>query len=114
MAPPPRVPLSATSSNSKAPTLKSFFSANSDDQPASATPSKADPNARPAKMVRDEDMAEFRTAIQGSPLTQVGLIDFLAKKFPKNTSKVVKETLMYVAHRGRKKTDTWELYEGRT
>jgi len=118
MAPPPRVPLSTASTNSKAPTLKSFFSANSDDQSSSATPSKvdskveakADSRAKPDKMVRDEDMADFRAAIQGNQLTQVGIVDFLAKKFPSNTAKVVKATLMYMAHRGKGKTGVWELY----
>jgi hypothetical protein len=97
--------------NSKTPSVKSFFTGAPDDKspaPASTTASSEEV-AKPAKMVRDEDMVGFRKAIQGSPLTKVGLVDSLSKQFPGNTAKVVTDTLMYIAHRGRKKGSVWEL-----
>lgn len=110
MAPPPRVPLSATNSNSKVSSLKSFFTPTSDDQPATST-AKPEPHGKPTKLIHDEDLAAFRAAIVGSPLTGVGLADSLAKQFPKYTAKVVKDNLQYMGQRGRKKGSLWELID---
>jgi chromatin assembly factor 1 subunit A len=131
---PPRLPLNALKSNSStinvvsnAKPVKPFFTSASDllklnpAQPTqTALPTQSEPavrapaaNAKPKKLVPQEDMPAFKQEIEGSNLSKVGLIEVLKKKFPGRSGAMIKSTLEIVAKRvGAKEADKrWVLIE---
>ncbi|POS87621.1 hypothetical protein EPUL_000844 [Erysiphe pulchra] len=54
------------------------------------------------KLIAPEDMEEFKTAVVGSDLSKIGLIEVLKKKFPGRSAAAIKSTLELIARRGRK------------
>ncbi|RKF57298.1 Chromatin assembly factor 1 subunit rlf2 [Erysiphe neolycopersici] len=54
------------------------------------------------KLIAPEDMEEFKTAVAGSDLSKIGLIEVLKKKFPGRSAATIKSTLELVARRGQK------------
>ncbi|EKD19440.1 uncharacterized protein L3040_002681 [Drepanopeziza brunnea f. sp. 'multigermtubi'] len=126
---PPRHPLKSlsldiTMNSVASPKPVKFFFAHAPevtlkpDAPSStAVPSARGPkpkdaqDARPKKMVPDEDLPAFREAVAGSDLSKVGLIEVLKKKFPGRPAAAIKGTLETVAMRvGQKEVDKrWVL-----
>ncbi|KHJ34183.1 putative chromatin assembly factor 1 subunit a [Erysiphe necator] len=54
------------------------------------------------KLIAPEDMEEFKTAVVGSDLSKIGLIEVLKKKFPGRPAAAIKATLELIARRGQK------------
>ncbi|PMD29604.1 hypothetical protein L207DRAFT_445247 [Hyaloscypha variabilis F] len=129
---PPRIPLNAmkpTSANFNGPTttskpVKPFFTTASDALKSSPPPSLFPPPAtqppprgrgrppnpekdqKPKKLLAQDDMPAFRTAVEGSDLSKVGLIEVLKKKFPGRPAAAIKATLEATAKReGAKEAD---------
>ncbi|KAG8529729.1 uncharacterized protein KY384_005210 [Bacidia gigantensis] len=65
----------------------------------------------PKRLVPNELMDDFRSAVTGSDLTKLGLVEQLKKKFPKQSKDVIKDTLDAIAERvGSKLADRkWVL-----
>lgn len=64
-----------------------------------------------AKLVPDDLLGEFRSAIEGSDMTKAGLIEALKKRFPKVGKDSIRHTLDLVAERVGDKRDNkrWVL-----
>ncbi|KAL4788471.1 chromatin assembly factor 1 subunit A-domain-containing protein [Aspergillus varians] len=61
---------------------------------------------KPKRAFPVEQLAEFKTVVQGSDLTKTGLIEILKKRFPKISKGTLKDTLDSVATRvGQKEAD---------
>lgn len=54
------------------------------------------------KLIAPEDMEEFKTAVVGSDLSKIGLIEVLKKRFPGRSAATIKSTLELIARRGQK------------
>ncbi|TQS36027.1 hypothetical protein Golomagni_03533 [Golovinomyces magnicellulatus] len=55
-----------------------------------------------AKLIAPADMEDFKTAVAGSDLSKVGLIEVLKKRFPGRPAATIKATLEVIARRGQK------------
>ncbi|KAG4430668.1 hypothetical protein IFR05_013852 [Cadophora sp. M221] len=127
---PPRIPLNTMKSTSaninslfapKSTSTTDFVKSSSILTPStlssnlpSQQPAKpASKDAKPKKIISQDDMPAFRAAIQGSDLSKVGLIEVLKKKFPGRPAAAIKGTLETVAKRvGVKEVDKrWVLLD---
>ncbi|KAI0998124.1 hypothetical protein K3495_g10068 [Podosphaera aphanis] len=61
-----------------------------------------DKETLPKKLLAQEDIEQFKTAVAGSDLSKVGLIEVLKKKFPGRPAATIKATLEKIAKRGEK------------
>ncbi|RKF83163.1 Chromatin assembly factor 1 subunit rlf2 [Golovinomyces cichoracearum] len=55
-----------------------------------------------AKLIAPADMEDFKTAVAGSDLSKIGLIEVLKKRFPGRSAATIKATLEVIARRGQK------------
>lgn len=103
---PPRLPLGIMKTNSvhvnqllppSSKPVNPFFP-NSDT--AKSTPALVSKDGKPKRFIPTDVLPAFKTAIAGSPLSKIGLIEVLKKDFPGHPAAVIKDTLEAVARRG--------------
>lgn len=109
---PPRVPLNPINRSNHL--LSPSSSENSKFGLASDRSSVMKPPKAPKRLIAPELMEDFKTTIEGSDLTKVGLIEILKKRFPKQSKNAIKDTLETVAERvgGKMAEMRWVLKHG--
>lgn len=80
---------------------------------------KAEPTTKSGKAIAAAKplpldlLPKFKTAVHGSNLSKIGLVEVLKKEFPEVTKKTIEQTLLQVARRdGKKEAEkVWHLIE---
>lgn len=100
--PPPaaRTPLSTSTGAPNSSGIAPIF--NPGGSPATGSPNVA---SGPKKYVPDDELEDFKKAIDGSDMTKAGLIEVLKKTFPKIPKDAIKNSLDLVAERVGNKRD---------
>ncbi|ETN43967.1 uncharacterized protein HMPREF1541_10832 [Cyphellophora europaea CBS 101466] len=100
---PPRVPLANVSVNSSASPLLAFVKGADLKQKENASVAAARGRPRnpdkPLKTIPDDILPAFKTAIEGSDLNKIALVEILKKQFPKCSKDAIKGSLDQVAIR---------------
>ncbi len=116
---PPRLPLVVVNAPNGSP-LKKFVTMSSNVIPTHGQKENEAPDAsnksttnpkKPTKMISPDLMPAFKTAVAGSDLNKVALVEILKKQFPKCSKDAIKGTLETIAVRqGSKEADKrWVL-----
>ncbi|KAJ5708993.1 hypothetical protein N7493_010327 [Penicillium malachiteum] len=91
------------------PTAIDMFRAQHPDAPSgsgAAIPPPPPPAFKAKKPFPPQQLADFKTAVEGSDLSKIGLVEILKKRFPKVSKETLKATLDQVAVRvGQKEAD---------
>lgn len=88
---PPRLPLASRPVNGLLNTLNMAS--------APVPPTSNAKAVKPKRMIPSEDLAAFRSAIEGRDLTKLGMIEALKKEFPKVPKDAITNTLTAIAQR---------------
>ncbi|KIW39081.1 uncharacterized protein PV06_08892 [Exophiala oligosperma] len=96
---PPRLPLMAVDPNSGNLTLSSVQPDNTHDHAGKKLAHAKAKSDKPIKLIDTNLLPAFKSAVSGSTLTKIGLVEVLKQQFPKCAKDAIKNTLESVATR---------------